>query len=161
MEIVIRAAVMWIFVLIVLRAMGRKELSQLSPFELVLLVVIGDLIQQGVTEQDYSVTAAMLAVSTLALLTLAFSYISYRWSSASRFAEGVSVVLIRDGRVQHKALEVERLTLDELKDAAREQGIADLREIRLGILEADGEFSFLRSVGPTETQQRSGETQVE
>jgi uncharacterized membrane protein YcaP (DUF421 family) len=149
MAIIVRAALLWLFLWVVMRALGRKELSELSAFELVLLVVMGDLIQQGVTAQDTSVTGAALAVSTFALLTLAGSYAAYRWKRMSRIIEGIPVVLIDHGRVLHQVLRIERLTLEELQDAAREQGIADLRDVRLGVLEADGTFSFLRYGPPS------------
>jgi uncharacterized membrane protein YcaP (DUF421 family) len=161
METVIRATVLWLFVLIVMRALGRKELSQVSPFEFVLLVVIGDLIQQGVTEQDTSVTAAMLAVATLALLTISSSYIAFRWRQISPAVEGIPVVIIQNGRMLREVLQIERLTQDEVEDAAREQGIGDLRDVRLGVLEADGSFAFIRFEGPTPMQERSGEKRAE
>ena len=135
MQIIVRASVMFLFLWGALRVMGRKELAQLSAFELVLLVVMGDLIQQGVTQQDNSVTAAVLAVSTFILWMLAFSYGSYRSKKVQNLFEGQPVILVRDGRVLQKMLEYERLTVDELKDAAREQGIADLRQF----FEADRE----------------------
>jgi len=144
MQIVVRASVMFLFLWGALRLMGRKELAQLSAFELVLLVVMGDLIQQGVTQQDNSVTAAVLAVSTFILWMLAFSYGSYRSKKVQSLLEGQPVILVRDGRVLQKMLEYERLTVDELKDAAREQGIADLRQVSLGVIESDGKFSFVR-----------------
>lgn len=121
----------------------------------------GDLIQQGVTEQDTSVTAAMLAVATLALLTIAASYISFRFERASPLVEGIPVVIIQNGSVLRQILRIERLAEDEVKDAARQQGIADLREVRLGVLESDGTFTFVRFEGPTPTQTRSGKKSVE
>jgi uncharacterized membrane protein YcaP (DUF421 family) len=86
----------------------------------------------------------MLAVATFGLLTLAISYLSFRWSRAGQIVEGLPVVILRDGRVLEEVLRIERLTEDEIKDAAREQGIADLLEIEVGIMEAEGKFSFLR-----------------
>jgi uncharacterized membrane protein YcaP (DUF421 family) len=82
MQIILRAGALYFFVWIVTRAMGRKELSQMSSFDLILLILMGDLIQQGVTGDDRSVTGAMLAVATMALLVLLFSYVSFRWSQA-------------------------------------------------------------------------------
>jgi uncharacterized membrane protein YcaP (DUF421 family) len=160
-ETVVRSAILWLFVLIVMRALGRKELSEISPFEFVLLVVVGDLIQQGVTQQDTSVTAAMLAVATLALLTIGASYISFRWRKAATIVEGIPAVIIKDGAVLGQVLKMERLTRDEVEDAAREQGIGDLRQVRVGVLEADGKFSFIRYEDSTETQERSGKKRPE
>jgi uncharacterized membrane protein YcaP (DUF421 family) len=144
MPTVLRAAVMYAFILLVMRAIGRKELSGLSAFELVLLIVMGDLIQQGVTQQDNSLTAAMLAVGTMALLVVVTSYVSFRWKRVSPVTEGISVIVVRDGEVQREVLRIERLTEEELDDAAREQGIGDLRDVVVGILESDGKFSFIK-----------------
>ena len=145
MEIIVRSALLYIFVFIVLRAMGRKELSEMSSFDLVMLIVLGDLIQQGVTGDDRSVTGAMLGVGTFALLAVAFSYLSFKSRTAQSVLQGTPVIVIRDGKPLQQTLSIERLTQEELEDAAREQGIADLRMIRIGVLEADGKFSFLKA----------------
>ena len=144
MQIVIRALVMFLFLWFCMQAMGRKELAQISPFELVLLVVMGDLIQQGVTQQDSSVVGAMLAVTTFVVCILALSYTTYRFKRARNVIEGQPVVLVRDGRPVAKMIEYQRLSVDDVKDAAREQGIADLRQVRWGFIESDGKFSFIR-----------------
>jgi uncharacterized membrane protein YcaP (DUF421 family) len=147
MQIILRSLALFLFVWFVTRALGRKELAGLSSFELILLIVMGDLIQQGVTGDDRSVVGAMLAVATFALCTIAVSYTSFRWSRTGKVIEGIPVVIVRDGEVLSDVLRIERLTEDEVKDAAREQGISDLREIRLGVMEGDGKFSFIRVDG--------------
>src|ERR671936_281033 len=156
MQTVLRAAVMYLFILLVMRAIGRKELSGMSAFELVLLITMGDLIQQGVTQQDTSVTAAMLAVGTMALLVVAMSYVSFRWNRASQMTEGLAVVIIRDGRLLRQLIQIERLTEDEVHEAARQQGIGDIRDVQVGILEADGTFSFVKK-SEMDRQQQSGQ----
>jgi uncharacterized membrane protein YcaP (DUF421 family) len=156
METVARAAIMFSFIWLVLRVIGRKELSGMTSFELVLLVVMGDLIQQGVTQQDTSVTAAMLAVGTMALLVMALSYASFRWRRVQRIAEGMPVVIVRDGELLREYVRMERLTEEDIKEAAREQGIGDLANVAVGILEADGRFSFITTTGPTRQQQVRG-----
>ena len=153
METVIRAAIMFTFIWFVTRVIGRKELSGMSAFELVLLIVMGDLIQQGVTQQDTSVTAAMLAVGTMSLLVMASSYVTFRWSRTSKVMDGVPVIIVRNGRLQREILKIERLTEDEVMEAARQQGIADLRGVAVGILEADGAFAFVTN---TEWQRQRG-----
>jgi uncharacterized membrane protein YcaP (DUF421 family) len=157
MQIVLRAATLFFFLWLVTRALGRRELSELSTFELILMVVLGDLIQQGVTGNDFSVTGAMLAAGTFAMLVAMFSYASYRSPKAQEVLQGIPVVIVRDGETLPKVLEYERLTVEDVKDAAREQGIADLRQVTLGVLEADGKFSFLRTEGepPPNTERRS------
>jgi uncharacterized membrane protein YcaP (DUF421 family) len=143
-NIVVRAAVLYGVIWLVTRVMGRKELSEMTAFELILFVVFGDLIQQGVTGNDLSVTGAALAVTTFALLTVLLSYLSFRFDRAQRALQGVAVVIVRDGRILDAALRIERLKTDDVKTEAREQGIADLSDVRLGVLEADGKFSFIR-----------------
>jgi uncharacterized membrane protein YcaP (DUF421 family) len=144
MQIIVRALVLFLFVWFVTRAMGRKELSELSSFELILLVAVGDLIQQGVTGDDRSLTGAMLAVTTFALLTVGLSYLQFKFRRLRPRLEGTPALVVVRGEPQMDAIEIERLTLEDVKDAAREQGIADLAQIRIGVLEADGKFSFLR-----------------
>lgn len=144
MQIVVRAAVMYLFVFFITRSMGKKELSDLSVFEMILLIVTGDLIQQGVMQEDNSVTGAALAIATLALFVVAFSYASFRWGRARPVLEGRPVVVLKDGQPLEGALRLERLTIGELKEAARLNGISDLADVEFAILEDDGKFSFLR-----------------
>jgi len=150
MEIVIRSAIIFFFLWFVTRAMGKRELAQMSAFELVLLVIFGDLVQQGVTQEDMSVTGAILAVGTIAALTMLFSSLGFRSKRASQIIGGRPVIVVRDGVVIEDALRLERLSVDDLKDAAREQGIASTDDIAVGILEPSGKFSFIT----TETVRR-------
>ncbi len=143
MEIVIRATVIFFFLWGMTRALGKRELAEMSAFELVLLVVVGDLIQQGVTQEDYSLTGAMLAAGTIGIWVLVFGYISFKSKKLQPMLEGVPVVVVRDGRPVEAAMAIERVKVDEVKEAARNQGIADLSEVRCGVLEPDGKFSFI------------------
>jgi uncharacterized membrane protein YcaP (DUF421 family) len=144
MEIVLRSMAVFAFLWFVMRVIGKKELTQLTAFELVLVVVIGDLVQQGVTQEDMSVTGAVLATGTIALLVVAISYVGFRWSRSAKVIEGNPVIVVSDGRMLPEPMRIERLTEDELVGEARQQGIADLADIRYGVLEPDGRFSFVR-----------------
>jgi len=144
MGIVLRSVAIYAFLWIVLRAIGKRELAQLTAFDLVVVVVMGDLIQQGLTLEDMSVTGAMLAVTPMALLTVAAGAISVRWPRAGRVLEGVPVVVLHRGKVVAEALRNERLDLADLYEAARSEGISDLRDVEWCVLEDDGRFSFLR-----------------
>jgi uncharacterized membrane protein YcaP (DUF421 family) len=144
MQIVARASVMFVFLFIVMRTMGRKELAELSAFELILLIVVGDLIQQGVTQQDNSLTGAITAISTFVVWMLSLSYLSFKSKRARMLIEGRPVIIVRNGEPQEKIMKYERLSLDEIEDAAREQGIGDLHDVQVGVLESDGSFSFIR-----------------
>jgi uncharacterized membrane protein YcaP (DUF421 family) len=142
MEIVYRAAVLYLFLFFMMRVIGKKELGQMSAFELVLLLAMGDLVQQGVTQEDYSVTGAMLAIGTFGVLILLGSYVTFRFPSSRSALEGTPVVVVRDGRFEDRMMHLERLTDTEVHEALREQGIEDLSTVKVGLLESDGKFSF-------------------
>jgi uncharacterized membrane protein YcaP (DUF421 family) len=142
-EIILRATAIYFFLWMLTRGLGKRELAEMTAFELLLLVVVGDLIQQGVTQEDTSVTGAVLAVGTIAVWILLFSYLGFRFRPAPDLIEGVPVVVVKDGRPIEPALRLERVVLDEVLESARNQGISNLRDIRLAILEPSGQFSFL------------------
>ena len=152
MEIIVRATIIYFVLWALARGVGKRELSEMTAFELILLVTMGDLIQQGATQEDMSLTGAALAVGTLAMWILIVSYLSWRFKGVRPFTEGVPVVVIRDGEPLDQVLKVERLTLAEVCEAARNQGITDLAEVDVGVLEPDGRFSFLRASGDAAQQ---------
>jgi len=147
MDVVWRAAIVYLFLLLFTRALGKRELSEMSAFELIVLVTIGDLVQQGVTQEDFSVTGSILAVSTFGFLALIGSYVAFRFPRTQPLLEGRPIVVIHDGQLLEDVLRIERLSDDEVKEEARTQGIADLADVRLGILEPDGKFSFIKTDG--------------
>ena len=143
MDIALRAAFLYAFVVILMRVMGRRELSSLSPLDLVLLIVLGDAIQQGMTQDDYSVTGAVIAVSTIAVVQVGISYLSFRSRRARRVLEGEPVVIIEDGKLIERNLRRERLTEDEIAEKMRTQQIASVEDVEWGILESSGSMSFI------------------
>ena len=145
MEIIVRATVIYFFMWAVARGTGKRELAEMTAFELILLVTMGDLIQQGVTQEDMSLTGALLAVGTIAFWILLFSYLSFRFRGARPMIEGLAVVVVRDGVPVDEVLRMERVNHEELKEAARNHGITDLSDVELAILEPDGKLSFLES----------------
>jgi uncharacterized membrane protein YcaP (DUF421 family) len=151
MEIVIRAAVMFVFLWAVTRAVGRSTLGELSTFELLLYVTMGDLIQQAVTQQDYSVTSGVLAISVFALLTVVLSWVQWRYPRTRSVVRGKPIVVVRDGQLLPVPARQQRFTESDLLATARQQGIRDLADIEVAILEADGKVSFF-----TATQQSEG-----
>jgi uncharacterized membrane protein YcaP (DUF421 family) len=142
MEIVIRAAVVFAFLWVVTRAVGRSTLGELSTFDLLLYVVMGDLVQQAVTQQDYSVTGGLLAVGTFALLTVLLSWAQWRFPRLQPVINGRPVVVARDGELIEVASKQQRLSRTDFLAAARQQGIRDLADVDLAVLEADGRISF-------------------
>jgi uncharacterized membrane protein YcaP (DUF421 family) len=143
MDIVVRAAVIFLAVYAVTRLVGRRELGMNEPFDLILLVVIGDLIQQGVTQSDYSVTGTVLALSTFVLLTVALSYMSFRGTRVRKVLEGQPLVLVENGKPIEDNLKSQRLVIDEILSEARIQQVAFLKDIRWAILETNGSISIV------------------
>jgi uncharacterized membrane protein YcaP (DUF421 family) len=143
MDIVIRAVIAFLFLLLLTRIVGRRELSSMEPFDLILLVVIGDLIQQGVTQSDYSLTGALLVGATFAVLTVLVSYLGFRVAPLRKVLEGEPIVLVEDGKPIDQNLRRERLTLQEIAAEARLQKIAAIEDIRWAILETNGSISFI------------------
>ena len=143
MDIVLRAIVLYAFVVLVMRVMGRRELSSLGPVDLVLLIVLGDAIQQGLTQDDYSVTGAIIAVSTIAAVQVGVSQLSYRSRCARRLLEGDPVVIIQDGKLIERNMKRERLTEGEVAEEMRGQQIASVEDVEWGILESNGTMSFI------------------
>jgi uncharacterized membrane protein YcaP (DUF421 family) len=143
MDIVVRAIFAFVFVLIVTRVMGRRELSSLQPFDLILLIVLGDLIQQGVTQSDYSFTGLLLAGGTFTLLTVAVSYLVFRVRRLRPVFEAEPLVLVEDGRIIDRNLRRERMTPEEVAAEARLQQIPSLEGVRWAVLESSGKISFI------------------
>jgi uncharacterized membrane protein YcaP (DUF421 family) len=142
-DIVLRSAVIFFFVMIVVRLLGRRELSRMEPFDLLILVVIADFVQQGVTQQDYSVTGAVLAVGTFGLLIVATSWLAFRFPRTRPLLDGNPVVLVEDGKPIEDNLRRERISVEELAAQARLNQIASFSSIRWAILETSGEISFI------------------
>src|SRR5436189_5474124 len=143
MDIALRAVFLYAFVVFLIRTMGRRELSSLSAVDLVLLIVLGDAIQQGLTQDDYSVTGAVIAVSTIAAVQVFSSYLSFRSRRARRVLEGDPIVIVQDGKLIDRNMHRERLTEDEVAEEMRKQQIASVDEVAWGILETNGTMSFI------------------
>jgi uncharacterized membrane protein YcaP (DUF421 family) len=146
-DIVLRAAAAYIFIIFILRVIGRRELGTLAPSDIVLLVVMGDLIQNGVTQSDYSMTGVFLAVATFAMLTVAMSFLTFKSQRASTFIEGEPLILIQDGRPVRRNLTAERLDLEDLAEEARSKGIESLDDVKWCVLETGGTISFVPKSG--------------
>lgn len=144
MDIVIRALIIFCVVFAFTRVIGRRELSSLQPFDLVLLVVIGDLVQSGVTQNDMSVTGVIIVLSTIGILQVATSYIAYRFKRIRPLLQGEPIVLIDNGQVVDRNMRRERLDLSDLAEKARLDGIGDLEQIKWAVLETNGEISFIK-----------------
>ena len=142
MELVYRSLFIFAFLWFITRITGRATLGELSTFQLLLYVVMGDLVQQAVTQQDYSVTSAVLAIGVFSLMTVFISWLNSRVPRLRPLVHGVPVVLMQSGEPLLDVLRGVRMSLDDLMTAARNQGIERFAEIRLAVLETNGRISF-------------------
>src|ERR1700712_2515495 len=113
MDLVFRTAFVFVLIFVVTRAVGRRELNSMEPFDIILLVVIGDLVQQGVTQSDYSLTGTTTVIATLSVLTVGTGYLSFRFRRLRPLLEGEPVVLIANGEIRREALRRQRITVEE------------------------------------------------
>lgn len=145
MDIVIRAGVAYVFIIFILRVIGRRELSSLGPSDIVLLVVMGDLVQNGVTQSDQSMSGVFLAISTFAMLTVAMSVITFKSRRAQTLIEGQPLILVQEGKAIERNLHSERLRVDDVAEEARAQGIESIDQIKWCLLEPSGSMSFIKT----------------
>jgi uncharacterized membrane protein YcaP (DUF421 family) len=147
MDLVLRATVVFFAIFLVTRVIGRRELSTMEPFDLILLVVTGDLMQQAVTQSDYSLTGGLTVLATMALLTVALSYISFKVPKLRPVLDGEPLVLVQDGEIIERNLRRERITVGELLAEARQQQVGSVDQIRFAVLETNGRISIIPASG--------------
>jgi len=144
MDLAIRAVILYSFVFFLTRVVGRRELSSLQPFDLILLIVLGDSIQQGLTQDDYSITGALIVVGMIAILQVATSYLSFRIPRLRPILDGLPIVVVEDGKPIRKNLHRERISVEELTEEMRLQQIASIDEVQWAVLETSGSISFIK-----------------
>ena len=143
MDLVLRATFVFAFMVLLTRVIGKRELGSLQPFDLVLLIILGDALQQGLTQDDYSLTGAVLVVGTIAVLQVGVSWLTFRFPRVRPILEGEPLIIVEDGKPIQRNLDRERLTIAEVAEAARREQIAHLSDVRWAILETSGTISFI------------------
>jgi uncharacterized membrane protein YcaP (DUF421 family) len=143
MDIVLRAIAVFFFLLLLTRVIGRRELSSLQPLDLILLIILGDAVQQGLTQDDYSLTGSFLAVGTIAILQVFVSWLGWRFKPLRVVLDGEPIIVVQDGKLIERNLKRERLTPEEVAEEARAQNIAHLEQVRYAILETNGRITFI------------------
>src|SRR3954451_3501061 len=119
MDLVFRAIVLFGGAYVLLRVVGRRELAEMEPVDFILLIVLGDAIQQGLTQDDYSVSGALITIFTIAAIQVALGYITYRSKRVRLVMEGEPIVLVEDGKLIEKNLHRSRIAPEELAEEAR------------------------------------------
>ena len=149
---------MFVILFGLLRLLGKRELGQMTPFELIVLIVMGDLIQQGVTQNDFSLTGATLAIVTFAFWGLVLSWTTYLFPRLERVLDGAPRVVICDGKILKENLRRDRITPAEVESEMRLAGIASIGEVAWGILETQGKISFIKRGGSVDSGPPNGMT---
>jgi uncharacterized membrane protein YcaP (DUF421 family) len=142
MDILIRSLAIFLFLWLIVRVGGKREVAQLSAFDMILLITVGDLVSQGILQEDYSVTAAVIAVATFAVAGMVLNSLAFRYPRFRPWLAGRARIVVRDGEPLLNTLAGERMTIQDVHEAARQQGIRRLSDIELCVLETDGSFSF-------------------
>jgi uncharacterized membrane protein YcaP (DUF421 family) len=143
MDLILRALVVFAFIYLLTRIIGRRELGSAEPFDVILLVVVGDLVQQGVTQSDYSLTGAVLVISTFTLLTVFVSFLSVKVPRLRPVLDGDPLILVENGKPNTANLKRQRLDLGEVLAEARLQQVTRLEDIQWAILESSGQISII------------------
>jgi uncharacterized membrane protein YcaP (DUF421 family) len=141
--LVLRAAVVYVFMVVLLRLAGKREIGQMTPFDLVLILLIANAVQNAMVGEDTSLTSGLISVLVLFGLNWLLGRVEATNPFFRRLAVGVPVVLVHDGRIVEDQLRRENLSRDDLLEQMREHGIARLGDVAEAILEPDGNFSFI------------------
>jgi len=144
LQIVLRTGVIYLVVLIGVRLCGKREVGQMTPFDLTLLLLISNSVQNAMTGPDTSLIGGVVAASTLLLMNYMVGTLSGRSRGFRRVVEGEPSLLIHDGKPIESHMEREHISMDELQRAVREHGIAQCSDVALAVLEVDGSISCLK-----------------
>jgi uncharacterized membrane protein YcaP (DUF421 family) len=148
MESVLRGAAVYLFLMVVLRASGKRALSQVTTFDFVLLLIISETTQQALLGEDFSLTNAFIVIITLAVIDQGFSLMSRRWRFFERLTEGLPLVILEDGRLLEGRMRKENVSREDILEAAREnQGLERLDQIKYAVLERHGGISIIPKAG--------------
>ncbi|HTY38110.1 MAG TPA: YetF domain-containing protein [Bacteroidota bacterium] len=155
-EIILRTAIVYFVILVGIRLTGKREIGQMTPFDLALLLLISNAVQNAMTGPDTSVSGGIVAAGTLLLLNAAVNQIVWRNKKVRKLVEGSPTLLIRHGKILKQNLEVEKLTVESLTQALREHGVASVSDVSVAVLEIDGSISVLKNdeVPPTDRPHR-------
>lgn len=143
METVWRVATVYLFLMVALRVMGKRDVGQLAPFDLVVLLLIPEILSHAMVGEDYSVSNGIIGVATLLSLVFLTSVTVYLSKGASRVVEGRPTVLVQHGYLVPANMDRERVSPDEILSQMHESGLERLGQVKWGILGTDGKISFV------------------
>lgn len=143
MDFVIRVTVIYLFLLLALRFIGKRELGEMAPMEFLVLMMIPEIVSQALSDDDHSLTGAIIGVGTLLSLVFITSFFSYRFKKVGEIIEGNPTILVRDGTLIRKNADKERVSIEEIYSEMHKNGYERIEDIRWVILEPDGKLAFI------------------
>jgi uncharacterized membrane protein YcaP (DUF421 family) len=160
METVLRVGLIYVFLMITLRVLGKREFSQLAPFELVTLLMIPELVAQALVREDFSMTNAIVAVCTLLSLVFLTSIVAFRSRRAARLIEGSPSVLVRHGFLVPDAMALERVSPGEVLNEMHKSGLETMPQVKWAVLETDGKITIVpwHTAGQAQVQEKEDVT---
>ncbi len=142
-EKILRSVVIYLFILLAFRFTGKRQVGQLTPFDLVVLLILSNVVQNAVIGNDNSLGGGILGAVVILALNWLVVEVTYRFKPAQRLMEGTPTLLVHNGRCVDKHLERERINIEDLRAAIRRAGLADLHEVRFAVLEENGQISVI------------------
>jgi len=146
-EHILRATAVYMVLFILIRYMGKKHVGELAPFDLVVLLIISETVQNAMIGEDKSLVGGLISAGTLIVLAQAMSFASWKSKRIARLIEGTPKILVRHGRRQRDVMKQEQISISELTEAMRREGCANIADVRVAILENDGKISVLKREG--------------
>lgn len=141
--IAVSSVVVYLFIIIAIRLFGKKELAQLSVVDLVFILLISNAVQNAMVGQDNTLSGGLVAATSLFLVNYLLKYLLYRFPRFGKMIQGDPILLIYKGKLNHRNMNRAKLTLDEVREAVREHGVATIADVDLAVLEIDGNISVL------------------
>lgn len=144
LELVTRAASIYLVLFLLFKVWGKKHLGEMAAFDFVILLIMSEAVQNSLVDDDKSIPGGLIVVATFMILTSIMNIISFKFRKAERFLEGTPKVIVRNGKIMDEVLKKERISLPELLESIREQGVLHLHDVGLAILEANGKVSVIK-----------------
>jgi uncharacterized membrane protein YcaP (DUF421 family) len=143
-ELVLRAAAVYLFLFLLLRFIGKKHVGELAPFDLVVLLILSETVQNAMIADDKSLVGGLISATTLIAMVYAVNFVSWHSKKAERLLEGVPKILVRHGCRYKDVMRQEKISISELTEALRRNGCANIADVRIAILENDGKISVIK-----------------
>jgi len=157
-EFVLRAVIVYAFLIAILRLTGKRQIGQMSPFDLVLLLVLSNAVQNAMNGGDNTVAAGLILATTLVAFNALVSFVTAKNRAAEKWLVGEPEIIIHEGKVVQETLDKEAISLSELQGAMREAGCADFKDVQLAMLEMNGQISIVRKDAAGEGKPRAYRT---